>query len=151
MSQFHFHLGSPYIHTLNKGSLSLPLPRYPCPFFPFPPLPPNSVNQSTDCFTPFSFLPHAPGQGNIIALARGRSPSVDANTHIPEDRPRGPYTLVSFTSLMGSLDHLRGVLSASWDGCFSHARLKLHHCIIEIRTEFVPHSTWSKTPDVTRL
>ena len=121
MSQFHFLPGLPCHHTLNKGSLSLPLPPYPFSVFPFPPLPPNSVSQSVDCFTPFGYLPHAPGQGNIIALTRGRSPSVDANTHIPEDRPRGPCTLVSLTSLMSSLDHLRGVLSASRDGRFSHA------------------------------
>ena len=119
--------------------------------FPSLPSPPNLVSQFVDCFTPFGFLPHAPGQGNIISLARGRSPSVDANTHILEDRPRGPYTLVSLTSLMSSLDHLRGVLSASRDGCFSRARLQLHHRTIEIRTGFVPHSTWSKTLDVTGL
>ena len=71
------------------------------------------MSQSTDCFTPFGYLPRAPGQGNVISLNRGRSPSVDTNTHIPEDRPRGPCILVSLTSLMSSLDHLRGVLSAS--------------------------------------
>ena len=31
-----------------------------------PPLPANSVSQSTDFFTPFSYLPRTPGQGNII-------------------------------------------------------------------------------------
>ena len=37
---------------------------------------------------------------------------------------------------MSSLDHLRGVLSASWDGCFLCARLQLHHRTVEIRTGF---------------
>ena len=109
------------------------------------------MGQSADCLTPFGYLPRAPGQGNIIALTRGRSPSIDTNTHIPEDRPKGPYALVSLTPLMSSLDHLRGVLSASWDSCFLHAQLKIHHRTVKIRTGFVPHSTWSKTLDVTHL
>ena len=50
--------------------------------------------------------------------------------------PRGPCILVLLTSLMSSLDHLRGVLSASRDGCFSCARLQLHHHTIEIRTGY---------------
>ena len=85
------------------------------------------MGQSVDCLTPFGYLPRTPGQGNTISLTRGRSPSVDNNTHIPEDRPRGPCTLVSLTSVMSSLDHLRGVLTASRDGCFSCAWLQLHH------------------------
>ena len=107
------------------------------------------MSQFVDCFTPFSYLPRAPSQVNIIALTRGRSLSVNDNTYILEDRPRGPYILVSLTSLMSSLDHLRGVLSASRDGCFSLAQLQLHHRTIEIRTGFGPCSIWSKTPDVT--
>ena len=35
---------------------------------------------------------------------------------------------------MSSSDHLRGVLSASRDGCFSYARLQLHHRTIDIHT-----------------
>ena len=53
--KFHLLPGLPCRHTLNKGSLSLPLPPCPCSVFPFPPLPPNSVIQSTDCFTYFSY------------------------------------------------------------------------------------------------
>ena len=86
-----------------------------------PPLLPHSVGQSWNCLTSFGYLPHASGQGNIIALTRGRSPSIDNNTHILENRPRGPCILVSLTLLMSSLDHLRG--SSSWDVCISHARL----------------------------
>ena len=41
--------------------------------------------------------------------------------------------MLSLTSLMHSSDHLRGALSASQDGCFSRARLQLHHRTIEIR------------------
>ena len=144
--KFHLLPSPPCHHTLNKGSLSLPTPA-PVQIFPSPPLP-HSVSQSVDCFTPSSYLPRAPDQGNIISLARGRSPYVDTNTHILEDRPIGPYILVSLTSLMSSLDHLRGILSACWDGCFSRARLQLHHRTVEIRTGFVPHSTRLKTPDV---
>ena len=70
------------------------------------------------------------------ALIRGRSRSIDDNTHIPEDRPRGPCILVSLTSLMSSLDHLRGVRSASRDDCFSHAWLQLHHRTVEIHTGY---------------
>ena len=62
--------------------------------------------------------------------------SADDNTYIPEDRPRGPCILVSLTSLMSSLDNLRGVLSASRDGCFSRARPQLHHRTVEIRTGY---------------
>ena len=119
-------------------------PSTPVQIFPFPPT--NSVGQSSDCLTSFSYLPRASGQGNIIALTRGRSPSVDDNTHIPEDRTRGPCIFISLTSLMSSLDHLRGLLSASWDGCFSRARLQLHHCTVDIL-----HNIWSKTLDVTRI
>ena len=78
-------------------------------------------------------------------MARGRSPSIDTNTHIPKDRPIGPYTLVSSTSLMISLDHLRGVLSASWDGCFSHARLQLHHRTVGILQGLV-HTIFGQRP-----
>ena len=63
----------------------------------------------------------------------GRSPSVDDNTHIPEDRPRGLYILVSLTSFMSSLDHLRGFISASRDGFSSRAQIHLHHRTVEIR------------------
>ena len=69
-------------------------------------------------------------------LVSCRSPSVDVNTSITEDRTRGPCILVSFTSLMSSLDHLRGVLNAYRDGCFSRARLQLHHRTVEIRTGY---------------
>ena len=131
MSQFHLLPGMPCHHTLNKGSLSLLHSPYPCST-----LPPHSVGQSADCLTSFGYLPRASGQGNTITLTKGRSPSVDENTHIPEDRPRDPCILVSLTSLMVSLDHLRGVLSASRDGCCSHARLQLHHRTVEIRTGY---------------
>ena len=110
-------------------STTLPLPL----FNSFPPRP-HSVGQSADCLTPFGYLPCASGQGNIIALTRGRSPSINENTYILEDRPRGPCILVSLTSSMSSLDHLRGVLSASRDGLVSHARLQPHHRTIEIHT-----------------
>ena len=56
--------------------------------------------------------------------------------NIPEDRPRGICILVSLTSLMSSSDHLRGVLSASWNGCFSRAWLQLHHRTVEIHTGY---------------
>ena len=148
--KFHLLPSPPYHHTLNKGILSPP--HSPCPYSINPlPSPPHSVGQSAYCLTPFGYLPRALGQGNIIALTRGRSPSIDDNTHILEDIPKGPCTLVSLTSLMSSLDHLRGVLSASRHGCFSHARLQLYHRIVEIRIGFSPHSTWLKTPDVTWL
>ena len=100
-------------------STTLPFPLFN--YFPPPPPPPHLLGQSADCLTPFGNLPRTPGQGNIIALTRGRSPSVDDNTYIPEDRPRGPYIVVSLTSLMSSLDELSGVLSDSWDGFVSHA------------------------------
>ena len=58
-------------------------------------------------------------------------------------------TLVSLTVLMSSLDHLRGLLSASQDGCFSCARLQLHPRTIEIRTGFGPCSIWLKILYVT--
>ena len=70
---------------------------------------------------------------NTIALTSCRSPSVDDNTCIPEDKPIGPYILVSLTLLMISLDHLRGVFSASRDGCVSRAQLQLHHHTVEIQ------------------
>ena len=44
--------------------------------------------------------------------------------------------MVSLTSFMSSLDHLTGVLGASQDGCFSPARLQLHHRTVEIRTGY---------------
>ena len=142
--------GLPCRHALNKGSLSLPLPPTPVQLFPFPfPTPHHSVGQPAYCLTSLSSLPHAFGQGNTISFTRGRSPSVDANTHIPEDRPRGPCILVSLTSLMSSLDHLRGVLSASRDGFFSRARLQLHHCTVAIHIGFGPCSIWLNTPYVT--
>ena len=121
-------------------------PSTPVQLFPSPP---HSVGQSSDCLTSFSYLPHASGQGNTISLTRCKSPSIDDNTCIPEDIPIGPCILVSLTSLMSSLDHLRGVLSASWDGCFSRAQLQLHHHTVEICTGFGPCSIWSKTLDVT--
>ena len=61
-------------------STTLPLPLFN--YFP-PPSPPHLVGQSVDCLTPFGYLPRALGQGNIIALTRGRSPCVDDNTYIP--------------------------------------------------------------------
>ena len=66
-------------------------PPTPLQLFPSP-SPPHSVGQSADCLTPFGYLPHASGQGNIIALTRGRSPSIDDNTYIPEDRPEVPVS-----------------------------------------------------------
>ena len=140
MSQFHLLPGHPCHHTLNKGSLSHPYSPAPVP--PFTVLVPKF-------FHIFGYPPRAFGQGKIISLVSCRSPSVDDNTSILKDRPRGPCILVSLTLLMGSLDHLRGVLSASRDGCFSHARIQLHHHTVEIRTGFGPCSIWSKTPDVT--
>ena len=145
MSQFHLIPGPPYLHTLNKGSLSLLHSLCPCSTL----RPPDSVGQSLDCLTSFGYVPLASSQGNIIALTSGRSLSIDDNTCIIEDRPRGPCILVSLTSLMSSLDHLRGVLSASRDGCFSCAH---SNCIIAL-LRFVqgigPYSIWSKTPNVT--
>ena len=139
--------GSPCHHTLNKGILILP--HSPCPYSIISlPIPLHLVGQSADCLTPFGYLPHVSSQGNTISLTRGRSPSVNDNTHIPEDRPRGPCTLVSLTSLMNSLDHLRGVLSASRDGCFSRARLQLHHHTIEIRTRYWYVHYLVEEPDV---
>ena len=38
---------------------------------------------------------------------------------------------------MSYVDHLRGVLRASWDGFFSRARLQLHHRTVDIRTGLV--------------
>ena len=84
----------------------------------------------------FGYLPHTFIQGNTIAFINCRSPSVDENTSIPEDRPKGSCILVSLTSLMSSLDHLRGVLSASHDGCVSRAQLQLHHRTVEIHTGY---------------
>ena len=105
-------------------------------FNSFPPPPSHSVGQSSYCLTSFGYLHRAFVQGNTIALASCMSPSVNNTTHILEDRPIGPYIFVSLTSLMSSLDHLRGVLSASRDGCFSRAQLQLHHCTVEIRTGY---------------
>ena len=64
------------------------------------------------------------------------SPSIDVNTSIPDYRPRDIYILVSSTSLMSSLDHLKGFLSTFWVGCVSHARLKLHYRTIDIHTGY---------------
>ena len=69
-------------------------------------------------------------------LVSWRSPSIDVNTSIPEDRPRGPCILVSSSSLMSSLDYLKGVLSSFMVGCVSHAQIKLHYHTIEIRTGY---------------
>ena len=138
-----FAAWSPWCHTLNKGSLSLLHSLCPCSTLS---LPPHSVGQSADCLTSFGYLPCTSGQGNTIALTRGRSPSIDDNTHIPEDRPRGPCILVSLTSFMSSLDHSRGVLNASWDGCFSCARLQLHHRTVEIRTGYMSIQYLVKDP-----
>ena len=142
MSQFHLLLGQPCRHTLNKWSLS--------PSYSPSPVPPFSVSVPW-LFHIFCYPPHASGQGSIIALTRGRSPSVNDNTHIPKDRARRTYTLVSLTSLMSSLDHLRGFLSSSRDGSLSCAWLQLHRCIIEIHTRLGPCSIWLKTSNVTRL
>ena len=65
-----------------------------------------------------------------------RSPSVEVNTSIPGDRPRSPCILVSSTSFMSSLDHLKGFLSVFWVGCVSRAQLQLHYHTIEIRTGY---------------
>ena len=101
-----------------------------------PPLLPHSVGQSSNCLTSFGYLPRTSGQGNTISLASYRSPSINDNIHIPNDRPIGPCILVSLTSLMSSLYHLRGFLNASQDGCFSRARLQLHHRTVEIHTRY---------------
>ena len=138
MSQFHVMPGQPYRHTLKKGSLSPPY----SPSL----IPPFSVSVPRLSHT-FDYPPRASCQGNIIALISCRSPSVDINTYIPDYRPRGPCILVSFTLLMRSLDHVRGVISASWGGCVSCARLQLHHRTIEVRTGFGSCSIWS--PNVT--
>ena len=122
--------GPPYHPTLNKGSLSLLHSPFPCSTL----LPhPHLVGQSSYFLTSFGYLPHAFGQGNTISLTTGRYPFFDDNTCILEDRHRSRCILVSLTSLTSSLDHLRGVLSASRDGCFSHARFQLHHRTGEIR------------------
>ena len=69
-------------------------------------------------------------------LGSYRSPSVNVNTSIPEDRPRVPCILVSSTSFMSSLDHLKWAISAFWVGCVSRALLQLHHHTVEIRTRY---------------
>ena len=95
----------------------------------------------------FDYPPHASRQGNIISLISCRSPSVNINKSIPEDRPRGPYILVSFTLLISSFDHLRGVISASQGGCVSCARLQLHHRVIYICTKYLSMHYLIEDPD----
>ena len=125
MSQYHLFPGQPSRFTLNKGILSPPYSPAPVP---------HSVSQSHYCsislavpLMPLSRKPH---------FCSYRSPSVDVNTSIPKDRPKGPCILVASTSLMSSLDHLKGVLSAFWVGCVSFSRLHLHYCTIKIHTGY---------------
>ena len=118
--------GHPFHHTLKKGSL---IPFYSTSHVP------HSVSQSPYCSTslviPLALLSRKPH-----CLGSCRSPSVDVNTSILEDRPRGPCILVSSTSLMSSLDHLKGVLSSFRVGCVSCARLQLHYHTLEIHTGY---------------
>ena len=127
MSQFHLLPGQPCHHTLNKGSLSPP--------YSTAPIPPFSVPFLWLSHT-FDYPPRASCQGNIIALISCRSCSIDINTSIPVDGLRAPRILVSLTLLMSSLDHLRGVISASRDGRFSRAWLQLLHHTVEICTRY---------------
>ena len=130
--------GHPYHYTFNKGSLN---PLYsPAPV---PHLVSQSLYYSISLVVPLVLLsrkPHCLGS---------RSLSVDVNTSTLEDRPRGPCILVSFTSLMSSLDHLKGVLSAFWVGCVSCAQLQLHYHTINIQTRYGSFSICSKTLVVT--
>ena len=84
----------------------------------------------------FGHPPRDSNEGIIIALISCRYPYVDVITYILEDRPRGPCILVSSTSLMSSLDHLKGVISAFQVGCVSHARIQLHYHTVEICTRY---------------
>ena len=137
MSQFHLLPSQPCRHTMNKGYLSPPYSLVPIPPFSVPVPHPIYYSFSVPRLSHnFDYHPYASRQGNIIALISCKSPSVNINTSIPEDRPRGPYILVSLTSLMSSLYHLRGFLSASQDSCFSHAQLQPHHRTVEIRTGY---------------
>ena len=118
--------GQHYHYTLNKGSLN---PLYsPAPV---PHLVSQSHYYSISMVVSLMLLSKKPH-----CLASCRCPSIDANTSIPEDRHRGPYILVSSTSLMRSLDHLKGVVSSFWVGCVSHAWLQLHYHTVEIRTGY---------------
>ena len=114
MSQFHLFPGHPCHHTLNKGSLS--------PTYSPTPVPPLRVSVPRLVHI-FAYPPRTSSQEHIIALISCRSPFLDINTSILEDRPKGPYILVLLTSLMSSFDQLTGALSTSRDGCVSRARL----------------------------
>ena len=126
MSPFHLLLSQPCYHTLNKGSLS---PLYS------PSNVPHSVSQSPDCSTSL-VIPLMLLSRKHHCLVSCMSPYVDVNTSILEERPRDPCILVSSTSFMSSLDHLKGVISAFQVGCVSRARLQLHHCTVEIHTGY---------------
>ena len=69
-------------------------------------------------------------------LVSYKSPSLNVNRSIPKDRPRGPCILVSSTSLMSSMDHLKGVLSSFRVHCVTCAWIQLHHLTIEIHTRY---------------
>ena len=107
---------------MNKGSLR---PLYS------PAHVPPSLSQSHYCsislVVPLALLSRKPH-----FLGSCRFPSINVNTFIPEDIPRGRCFQVSSTSLMSSLNHLIGVISAFWDGCVSCAQLQLLHWTIEI-------------------
>ena len=126
MSQYHMLSCHPCRYTLNKGSLS---PSYS------PVHVPHLVSQSHYCsislISPLLLLSRKPHY-----LGSCESPSIDVDTSIPEDIPRDICILVSSTSLINSLDHLKGVLSPFWVGFVSRARLQLHYHTIEIHTGY---------------
>jgi len=141
--QFHMLPDHPRHHTLNKGSLSPPtlLAQFvPTVYHPYHQFYHSSVCTSRSC------------QGNIIALIVAGLPlSTTAPLFQridPEALRLGPITICG--ECLRTI--LRGVIIASPNGCFSHARLQYLIRIVENRAGFIcPFHFVSKTPDFPRL
>lgn len=118
----------PRYHTLNKGSLSPPLylPSYS----------PRFINPAISTIT-FRFSTSRSCQGNIIALIVAGLPlSTTAPLFQridPEALRLGPITICG--ECLRTI--LRGVIIASPNGCFSHARLQHLDRIVENRAGFI--------------
>ena len=142
-SQLHMLLDHPHHRTLNKGSLSPPTLLAQL----FPP-----VYHPCHQYYHISILHLALLSRKHHFLDSCRSPSVDDNSSILEDRPRGPCALDPSPSVVSaygpfweeSLLPLRLVVSHMFDFSTLFASLR-------IAQDIYPFHSVSKTPDFPRL
>ena len=121
--------GHPRHHTLNKGSLSPPTLLAQL-------VPP--VYHSSHQYYHSSVLHLALLSRKHHCLDSCRSPSVDDNSSIPEDRPRGSCALDPSPSVVSAYGPFWGrIIIASPNGCFSHVRLQHLIRIVENRAGYI--------------